>query len=139
MPDDVASDRVTQPTGGDVADYLRTVPDAARREDAEAVARLLREVTGVEPELWGTMIGFGRVRYTAADRKVRETLAVGLAPRKAELALYGLTFYGSNADLLARLGRHRVGKGCLYVRRLADVDAAVLRELIERGWAGREG
>ena len=134
MTDDVVHDRLTQRTGEDVAAFLNAVPDERRRQDAQAVTALMGEVTGAEPELWGSMIGFGRMRYTGADRKVRETMAVGLAAGKAALTLYGLTYYGSNEELLERLGPHTTGKGCLYLKRLADVDQGVLRELIARGW-----
>lgn len=95
----------------------------------------MREVTGAEPVMWGTsMVGFGRQPYTTADGKQREWFAVGLAARKAALTLYGLTSNGSNEDLLERLGAHTTGKGCLYVKRLDDVDQRVLRELITRAW-----
>ena len=80
------------------------------------------------------MIGFGHQPYTTADGKEREWFAVGLAPRKAALTLYGLTYYGSNDDLLDRLGPHTTGKGCLYVKRLNAVDRTVLTELVQRAW-----
>lgn len=128
-------DCTTRPTADDVAAHLAAVEPARRREDAEAVLALMREVTGAEPVMWGTsMVGFGRQPYTTADGKQREWFAVGLAARKAALTLYGLTFYGSNEDLLERLGAHTTGKGCLYVKRLDDVDQRVLRELITRAW-----
>ncbi len=129
-------DRKTQPTDAAVAEHLASIADPARRADVEAAVAVFREVTGAVPQMWGpSMIGFGRMTYVGSDRKPRETMAVGLAARAAALTLYGLTFYGSNEDLLARLGSHRVGKGCLYVKRLSDVDLAVLRELVARGWA----
>ena len=128
-------DRVTRPVAGDVDEHLRRVEPAARRDDALAVLDLMREVTGAEPVLWGTsMVGFGRQPYTTADGKEREWFAVGLAPRKAALTLYGLTFYGSNEDLLERLGPHTTGKGCVYVKRVADLDRAVLTEMVDRAW-----
>ncbi len=96
---------------------------------------MMRDVTGVEPVMWGTsMVGFGRQRYTTADGKEHEWFALGLAPRKAALTLYGLTYYDSNRDLLDRLGPHTTGKGCLYVKRYDDLDRDVLRELTERSW-----
>jgi hypothetical protein len=129
-------DRTTRPTADDVDAHLATVQPQARREDALAVIAMMREVTGVEPVLWGgSMVGFGRQPYRTADGKDREWFAVGLAARKAALTLYGLTSYGSRAELLERLGRHSTGKGCLYVKRLTDVDLDVLRELVERAWA----
>ena len=130
------SDRKTRPTDADVTAYLDAVPDERRRADALEALDLMREVTGAEPRMWGpTMIGFGRQPYRTADGKEHEWFAVGLAPRKAALTLYGLTYYDSNSDLLERLGPHTTGKGCLYVKRLADLDRATLREIIARGWA----
>jgi hypothetical protein len=129
------SDRKTRPTAHDVNHFLTTVTDARRRQDAEAATELMREVTGVDPEMWGSsIIGFGRQPYTTADGKRHEWFAVGLSPRKAALTLYGLTYYDSNRDLLERLGPHTTGKGCVYVKRLFDLDDLVLRELVERAW-----
>lgn len=119
----------------EVEALLATVDHATRRADATHVVQIMREVTGTEPVRTGTMIGFGRQPYTTADGKSHVTFAVGLAARKAALTLYGLTYYGTNTDLLARLGPHTTGKGCVYLKRLDDVDEAVLRELIGRAWA----
>ena len=131
----MADDRLTKPTAGDVEAFLDSVPDERRRSDAQAATELIREATGAEPVMWGTsMVGFGTQHYTTADGKEREWFAVGLAPRKAALTLYGLTYYDSNQDLLERLGPHTTGKGCLYVKRLDDVDRDVLMELVERAW-----
>jgi hypothetical protein len=128
--------RKTRPTDGDVEGFLSSVADDRRRADAQAVLALMREVTGAEPVLWGpSMIGFGRQPYTTADGKHHEWFTVGLSPRKAALTLYGLTAYGSNADLLDRLGPHTTGKGCVYVKRLDALDAGVLRDLVQRAWA----
>ena len=132
---EAASDRTTRPTDADVAEFLDAVPDERRRDDARAVLELMRTVSGSEPRMWGpSMVGFGRQPYRTADGKEREWFAVGLAPRKAALTLYGLTYYGSNTDLLERLGPHTTGKGCLYVKRLEDVDLEVLTELVRRAW-----
>ncbi len=125
----------TQPTGSSVDDFLSAVPDERRRTDAQTVCALMREVSGAEPVMWGSsIIGFGEQPYTTADGKRHDWFAIGLAPRKAALTLYGLTYYGSNTDLLDRLGPHTTGKGCLYVKRLSDVDRGVLTELISRAW-----
>jgi hypothetical protein len=129
-------DRKTAPTSGDVAAYLATVTDERRRADAVAVVDLMRSVTQAAPRMWGSsIIGFGRQPYRTADGIRREWFAVGVAPRKAALTLYGLTYYGTNSDLLERLGPHTTGKGCLYLKRLADVDREVLTELVRRAWA----
>lgn len=130
------SDRKTHATDTDPAAVLAAVADERRRQDAERVLALMREETGAGPVVWGpSMIGFGRCPYTTADGKEREWFAVGLAPRKAALTLYGLTYHGTHSELLERLGPHTTGKGCVYVKRLEDVDEEVLRELVRRAWA----
>lgn len=132
----MTDDRKTKPTDASADDVIAAVADERRRTDAQEALALMREVTGAEPLVWGpSMIGFGIQPYTTADGKEREWFIMGLAPRKAALTLYGLTFYGSNEDLLDRLGKHTIGKGCVYVKRLSDVDAGVLRELVERSWS----
>lgn len=128
------SDRKTKPTPGTVEDLLAKAEDTRRRDDAAEVVELIREVTGEEPELWGSIVGFGRRPYTTADGKDHDWFAVGLAPRKSALTLYGLTYYGSNTDLLERLGPHTTGKGCLYLKRLDGVDLDILRKLVDRAW-----
>jgi hypothetical protein len=128
------SDRSTQPTDASVTDFLAGVDHDVRRRDAEAAVELIRDVTGADPVMWGSIIGFGRQPYTTADGKHHEWFAVGVAPRKASLTFYGLTFYGSNEDLLDGLGPHSTGKGCLYAKRLDALDGDVLRTLVGRAW-----
>jgi hypothetical protein len=129
------SDRRTVPTDASVDDVIEATTDERRREDAREALDLMREVTGAEPVVWGpSMIGFGRQPYTTADGKEREWFAVGLAPRKAALTFYGLTYYGSNDDLLERLGPHTTGKGCVYVKKLEALDREVLTEMVSRAW-----
>ncbi len=125
VPQDASADAVI-----DAAAVTET-----RRDDAREVLDLMRQVTGTEPVVWGSsMIGFGRQPYTTADGKEREWFALGLSPRKAALTLYGLTYYGTNDDLLAQLGPHTTGKGCLYLKKLDKVDRGVLTQLVERAW-----
>ena len=132
MADDT---RKTQPTDQSVADYLATITNERRRTDAEEAMALMREMTGAEPVMWGpSMIGFGRHPYTTADGKEHESFAIGLSPRRESLTLYGLSLYGSNADLLDRLGPHTTSVSCLYVKQLDALDRGVLTELIERSW-----
>ncbi len=128
-------DRTTTPNDADVEAYLASVTDDRRRGDAREALALMQEVTGAEPQMWGSsIIGFGRQPYRTADGKEREWFAVGLAPRKAALTLYGLTFYGTNEDLLEQLGPHTTGKGCVYVKRLDAVDRDVLARLVATAW-----
>ena len=130
-----APDRKTHPNDGDVDAYVAQVADDRRRADAEEVLELMRRVSGQEPRMWGTsMVGFGRQPYRTSDGKERETFAIGFSPRKTALTLYGLTYYGTNTDLLERLGPHTTGKSCVYVKRLDDVDRDVLEQIVRRSW-----
>ena len=119
-------------TDASVEDFLAAVEPERRRDDARVVDALLREVTGEAPRLWGpSIVGYGNHPYEDAKGKLVDWPLVAFSPRKAQLVLYVLG--GLDADeLLARLGRHSTGKGCLYVKSLADVDLDVLRELVER-------
>jgi hypothetical protein len=131
----MAYEQKTLPTDDSVPAFLAGVEPARRRDQALLLLELFKAETGAEPRLWGpSIVGFGHVHYTYASGHSGEMAQVGFSPRKTALVLYGLTLYGSNADLLARLGRHRLGKGCLYLTNLEDVDLDVLRQLVRRGW-----
>lgn len=135
----VAYELKTRPTDESVLAFLGAVEPARRRTQGLELLDIFSEETGAEPCMWGpTIVGFGRLRYTYATGHSGEMSRVGFSPRKAALSLYGLTLYGSNDDLLAKLGKHRVGKSCLYVNKLEDVDADVLRQLIRRGWSSAD-
>ncbi len=108
--------------------------EPARRTEAERLLTIFGEVTGFPPRLWGpSMVGFGRYAYRYESGHSGESLATGFSPRKAELSIYILPGYADFGPILARLGPHRTGKSCLYLRRLAAVDEGVLRELIRAG------
>ncbi|MGB7961950.1 MAG: DUF1801 domain-containing protein [Propionicimonas sp.] len=135
----MAYEQKTRPTDDSVLEFLHAVEPARRRAQGLELLEIFCEETGAEPLMWGpSIVGFGHVRYTYATGHFGEIGRVGFSPRKAALTLYGLTLYGSNADLLEKLGKYRVGKGCLYVNKLEDVDLDVLRQLIRRGWADTE-
>jgi hypothetical protein len=105
-----------------------------RRDEAERLLSLFAEVTGWEPRLWGpSIVGFGRYEYRYDSGHGGESLATGFSPRKAELSIYLMPGGGPFETLLAGLGPHRMGKGCLYIKRLSAVDAAVLRAVIRAG------
>lgn len=124
----------TQPTGADVAGFLARVEPAARRDDGRALDRLFREVTGWGPRLWGSgIVGYGAYHYRYDSGREGDFLATGFAPRKANLVLYIMPGYEDYRDILADLGKHRLGKSCLYINKLAEVDTAVLKRLIRRG------
>jgi hypothetical protein len=108
--------------------------DPARRGEAERLLAIFAEATGWEPRLWGpSMVGFGRYVYRYDSGHGGDSLATGFSPRKAEISLYGLIGTQATEALLPKLGPHRAGKGCLYVKRLAAVDEGVMRKLIHAG------
>jgi hypothetical protein len=125
----------TTATDGDVDAFLGTIDDEQRQRDARLLVDLMREVTGEAPVLWGTsIIGFGSRHYRYASGREGDTAAVGFSPRKAQSVLYltgGLEEY---EDLLAQLGQHKTGKGCLYLKRVDQADPRALREIVDRSY-----
>ena len=126
----MAYEQKTKADTAPVDDFIAQLEDPAKRADSQALIKLLQDVTGEPPVLWGTMVGFGRYHYRYESGQEGDAFLVGFAPRKAEFSLY-LMGDGSpeRDDLLARLGKHRMGKACLYVRRLSDIDLGVLKQL----------
>ena len=121
----------TRPTDADVGTFLDSVADERRRDDAKAVCRLMQEVTGEEPVLWGTgIVGFGSVRLRYASGRELDWPVTGFSPRKTATTVYLMDGFEERSDLLARLGPHSTGRSCLHLKRLSDVDLAVLRELV---------
>jgi hypothetical protein len=121
----------TRPTELDVGAYLASVEPDRRREDAQAVCELMARVTGEPPVLWGDgIVGFGRYHYRTDAGREGDWMLTGFAPRKSALSLYIMPGYGAFDDVLARLGKHKHGKACLYINRLADIDLTVLEELV---------
>ena len=123
----------TKKTGASVAAFLDAVADPGRREDARAVLALMKRITGEEPKMWGpSIVGFGSYTYTYASGRTGDWPIAGFSPRKQALTLYVMPGFEKDADLMKRLGKHKAGKSCLYLNRLADVDAGVLEELVRR-------
>ena len=123
----------TQLTGASVKAFFDAVPDPERRADCRQVAKLMQQVTGAKPAMWGpSIVGFGRQTLKYASGRELDWFLAGFSPRKQDLVLYLLGGYEGQAALLKRLGKHKTGKSCLYIRRLADVDLAVLKQLIGR-------
>ena len=120
----------TVETGADVATFVASVTDTRQRAEATLLIEMLTRVSGEPPKMWGpSIVGFGVHRYRYGSGREREICRVGFSPRKGKTVLYGLGLQ-ANADLLARLGKHATGKGCLYLNRLADIDLAALEELV---------
>ena len=123
----------TKPTKASVADFIDAVADPKKREDARAVAALMAEITGAPAQMWGaSIVGFGRCRYRYASGRKGEFFETGFSPRKQALTLYIMPGFSEYGGLLEKLGRHRLGKSCLYIKRLADIDLEALRELVTR-------
>ncbi len=126
------ADAKTKANDGDVEAFLASVENERRREDCRTVMTMMREVTGEEPRLWGdSIIGFGSYHYVYASGREGDWPLTGVSPRKQSLTLYIMPGFDRYESLMARLGKHRTGKSCLYVNRLDDVDPEVLRELVE--------
>jgi hypothetical protein len=131
----LADENKTRPTAADVDAFLDAVGNDRRREDARALCRLMRQVTGEEPVLWGpSIVGFGRYHYRYASGREGDAGAAGFSPRKSSLTIYVPDGFERYRDLLERLGPHTTSVSCLYVKRLDAVDLDVLRELVARSY-----
>ena len=119
-----------------VTDFINKVPDAARRADAKALAKLMQTASGEKPKMWGpSIVGFGSYHYKYDSGREGDMPVVAFSPRKPALVLYGVAGADEAKPLLAKLGKHTTGKGCLYIKSLADVDAKVLNTLITKALA----
>jgi glycine cleavage system protein P-like pyridoxal-binding family len=124
----------TQPSPVSVTEHIAQVMPDRRREDALRLDAIFREVSGFEPKMWGpTIIGYGAYHYVYDSGREGDMCATGFAARKANLVLYIMPGYQDYGEILARLGKHKLGKSCLYINKLADVDEDVLREVIRTG------
>ncbi|MGR3761867.1 DUF1801 domain-containing protein [Roseobacteraceae bacterium NS-SX3] len=124
----------TVPTGASVEDFLAAVEPARKAGEAQQLDALFRRVTGFEPQMWGpSIVGYGRYHYVYKTGREGDFLATGFSPRKANFSLYIMPGYQNYGGILTRLGKHKLGKSCLYVNKLADIDLAVLEELIAAG------
>jgi hypothetical protein len=122
------------PTLADVDAFIDAVPDEHRRSDARQLCELMRSVTGEPPVMWGpSIVGFGSYHYRYESGRTGDAPLAGFSPRKANLVVYLVGgFEDRYPKLLNKLGPHKSGKACLYLKRLGDVDAGVLRQLVER-------
>ena len=126
----------TQATNGEVRTFLDAVAHPVRRADGQALDQMFRQVTGWTPKMWGpTIVGYGSYRYTYDSGRKGKSLATGFSPRKGNLSIYVMPGYQDYSEILGRLGKHKLGKSCLYINRMADVDVTVLGELVRAGLA----
>ena len=122
----------TKETEASVEDFLSGVEDERVRADCRKIAELMSEATGAPPKMWGAnIIGFGKQHLKYASGRELDWLIVGFSPRKANLTLYLSSGEAWNENLLSKLGKHKTGMGCLYFKRLSDVDESVLKRLID--------
>jgi len=129
----------TRPTDASVEEFLAAVEHPQRRADGFELLRLMKEVTQEEPVMWGTsIIGFGNYHYKYASGREADWLKVGFSPRKRSLSVYLVLDMDEISDLREELGKHRVGKGCLYINKLSDVDIEVLKKIIKRSYEALE-
>jgi hypothetical protein len=121
----------TQKTAASVTDFLNGIPEEQKRRDSFAILELMQQITGSEPKMWGTsIIGFGDTHYKYESGREGDWFMVGFSPRKQNLTLYVMGGFPKHQDLLSQLGRHKTGKGCLYINKLSDVNLDVLKEMI---------
>lgn len=130
----------TQPTQKTVTEFLGAVADETQRADAKALVKLMQSATGEKPKMWGpSIVGFGSYHYTYESGREGDMPLVGFSPRKTATVLYLGLGESWAKPLLAKLGKHTTGKGCLYIKRLSDVDVKVLEQLVRKKVAARAG
>lgn len=124
----------TQETAIDPRDFIESVEHPTRKADALVLLDLFTRVSGYSAKMWGpSIIGFGRYHYTYDSGREGDFLATGFSPRKANMSIYIMPGYQDYGAIMERLGKHKLGKSCLYVNKLADIDLEVLEELIRAG------
>jgi hypothetical protein len=127
----------TKPTKLSVAAFIAALTDPTRRADAKALVKLMQSVAGEKPKMWGpSIIGFGSYHYRYESGREGDMPLIGFSPRKPATVLYNMIGFSDSAALLAKLGKHTTGKGCLYIKKLADVDQKVLQALAVKSVAG---
>ncbi len=129
----------TRVTEASVESYLSGIQDEGRRKDCETLARLMARATKQQPKMWGTsIVGFGSYHYKYDSGREGDSCLTGFSSRKGDISVYIVAGFPGREELLARLGKHKVSKGCLYIRKLADVDLEVLERLVVGAAAERK-
>jgi hypothetical protein len=123
----------TKKTRASVNEFLQQIEDPDQRKDAKAIVKLMREVTGARPKMWGpSIIGFGDYHYVYESGREGDWFLTGFSPRKGKTSIYTLCGFDKSKALLKKLGKHKTSKSCLYIKSLQDIDLDVLREIVER-------
>jgi Domain of unknown function (DU1801) len=121
----------TKQTKASVEKFLNQIPDETKREDCFQIARMMQEITGEEPKMWGpSIVGFDSYYYKYASGHEGEWPITAFSPRKQDLTLYLMPGFEEHGDLMKQLGKHRTGKSCLYIKRLSDIHVPTLKKLI---------
>lgn len=125
----------TTPNDQDVEQFLNSIEDERKRKDSFTILELMKQVTGMEPTMWGSsIVGFGSYHYKYESGREGDMILAGFSPRKQNLTLYNMSGFERYDDLIKKLGKHTTGKGCLYIKRLDDVDLPTLKSLIEESF-----
>jgi hypothetical protein len=128
----------TKPTEVSVSAFIEAITDETKRADAKALVKLMQSASGEKPKMWGpSIIGFGSIHYKYESGREGDMPLVGFSPRKAASVLYGAIGFDGAEKLLAKLGKHTTGKGCLYIKKLSDVDQKVLQTLVAKSRAAK--
>jgi hypothetical protein len=128
----------TKPSKLSVTSFIDTLTDPERRADAKALVKLMQTAAGEKPKMWGpSIIGFGSYHYKYESGREGDMPVIAFSPRKSATVMYGMIGFREAAALLAKLGKHTTGKGCLYIRKLADVDQQVLQALMAKSLAAK--
>lgn len=126
----------TTKNDGSVADYIAAIAPDQKRADCEKILSMMSEVSGCEPKMWGaSIVGFGEYHYKYDSGREGDFMRIGFSSRAQNITVYIMPGYQDFDDELSRLGKHKMGKSCLYIKRLSDVDEGVLQEMIEKGLA----
>ena len=128
----MATEAKTKPTKASVTQFLNKIPDAGRREDCFAIAKMMEELTGSKPVMWGpSIVGFGTYSYKYASGHTGDWPVAAFSPRKTDLTVYLMPGFDKREELLGQLGKHKTGKSCLYIKRLSDIHVPTLKKLIK--------
>lgn len=131
------SELKTKPTVVSVDGFIQAVADEKQRADARKIAAMMEQLSGHQPKMWGpSIIGFGSYHYKYDSGREGDMCRIGFSPRKGQTVLYLVDGFEGHGELMAKLGKHKTGKSCLYIKRLSDVDEAVLEQLCVKslGW-----
>lgn len=129
------SDMKTKPTKKSVKEFLATVEHPTRRADSLELLRMMEDITKEKPTMWGpSIVGFGSYHYKYQSGREGDWPKTGFSPRKQNLSIYIMPGFEDYKDLLDKLGKHKIGKSCLYINKLADVDTGVLKKIITKSY-----